>query len=73
MGELSCLYCGAKAEGKTFDEADVKIDHGAQSKRKCNASADKLVWKGTQKAIVQTIEAPKATATVKAVVKKTGR
>lgn len=72
MGELTCLYCGSKAEGKDFDEADAKIDHGAQSKRKCNASADKLVFVGTKKATVE-IKTPKATTTVKAVVKKTGR
>mgnify|MGYP003956894915 FL=1 len=67
MGELICKRCNARATGATFDEADAKIDHGAQSKLKCGGKFEDLVFSGTKKVVETT---PKATVTAKVTTKK---
>lgn len=61
MGKLECR-CGAKAEGKTFEEADEKIDHGiAQIKgNSCGGHPSDMTWNGKPiGAFVSKVEKPK--------------
>lgn len=50
VGKLTCQRCGAEAEGRTFDEADEKIDHarGLSRGRPCSGDPNKLIWTGTK-------------------------
>lgn len=52
MGILECR-CGAKGEGKTFEEADEAIDHGyARIKgTTCDGDPTKMTWNGKPVAI----------------------
>lgn len=48
MGELICSTCNAKAEGKTFADADELIDHSKSAGRGivCDGSVLCMTWNG---------------------------
>ncbi len=48
MGLLTCIRCGAKAEGDTFAQADELIDHaiGLSKGRPCSGDPRNMLWTG---------------------------
>lgn len=64
MGILTCLKCGAKAEGKTKAEAEALIDCGATS-IKCDGKLSQSTWTGTAEKTTESKDSKKPKAKAK--------
>ena len=51
MGTLTCLKCAQTIEAPSFAQADVLINHAANS-RKCSGNPDYMRWNGEKLGVI---------------------